>query len=212
MPSLNDQIRSAELFIENMSKTPSIQEAFASVGRDAAFIQQGQQLLEEVRRLYRQKQDEYGDQYGGTTDLYEARDAAHDAYMEHLDFARIVFETDANAQESLQLAGERRRALNDWLSQGRSFYEGLLEDEVLLEQMGTLMITREDLEAGRAQIEEVAAIHDARQREMSEAQRTTDRRDQALDRLNDWIRQNRRIARVLFRKDPQHLEALGIRA
>ena len=47
---------------------------------------------------------------------------------------------------------------------------------------------------------------------MGEAQRTTVQREQALDRLNDWVSQNRRIARVLFRNDPQQMEALGIRA
>ena len=212
MSIVYDQIRSAELFITNMSETPSIREVFAGVGRDAAYIQQGQQLLEEVRRLYREKHDEYGDQYHGTVALHEAREAAHDTYMEHLEFARILFEGHVDAQENLQLTGERRRALDGWLGQTRAFYEGILEDESLLEEMGTLMITREDLEAGRAQVEEVAALHDARQREMSEAQRMTEARDQALDRLNAWESQNRRIARVLFRKDPQHLEALGIRA
>ena len=212
MPSINEQLSSAEIFIDNMQRFPAVRDAFAGVGRGEEYVQEGRQLLEEARRLCQQQLDMYGDQYDASSKLARAREAVHDQYMAHLELARVLFEEDIDAQADLVLRGERRQAFKDWVVQTRTFYEKLLSSDERLAQMATLMITREDLEAAQAQVEAVAAARSEQQGEMSEAQDATERRDEALDRLNDWVSQNRRIARVLLRKNPQHLEALGIRA
>ena len=73
-------------------------------------------------------------------------------------------------------------------------------------------VTQEDLEASRQQVDAVAEARQERKQEAAEAQRATEQRDAVLDQLEAFVGQNRRLARVLFRNDPQHLEALGLTA
>lgn len=212
MPSIYDQIRSAELFIDNMERSAAVRDAFATVGRGGDYVQEGRQLLDEALRLYGTQQNQYGDQYGATDGITKAREAIHDTYMAHLELARALFEEDRDAQADLGLRGERRRAFDAWLGQVRTFYTELLASDAYVGEMATLLITREDLEAALAEVEALAAARSKQQDEIGEAQNATEERDRAIDRLMAWVAQNRRIGRVVLRHTPQHLEALGIRA
>ena len=229
-------LENARLFLQNVQQTPAIQQRFAAAGRDAAYFQQGQAYLDEVERLNQQQDDEYGDQYTATDTLHQKREVAHDTYMGHLGLARIAFEDDPDAQQALRLNGSRKQALPAWLAQASAFYDGLLTDDTpdgppsqedrtgggttattdqpaaRRQALAVFGVTRQELEAGRDEVDAVARVRQEREQEAAQAQRVTEERDAALDRLEDFVGQNRRLARVLFRRDPQHLEALGLTA
>ena len=231
-------IENARFFLQNVQETPAIQQRFAAAGRDAAYFQQGQTHLDDTERLNQQQEDEYGDQYAATDALHQSRETAHDTYMGHLGLARIAFEEDPDALHALRLNGRRKQALPAWLAQAGTFYDGLLEDgsapadgstpddgtttdgtttptgqpAARRQAMAAFGVTQQELEAGRDEVDAVAQARSEREQEAAEAQRATETRDAALDRLEDFVGQNRRLARVLFRKDPQHLEALGLTA
>ena len=219
-------IENARLFIQNVQDTPVIQQRFAAAGRDDAYFQQGQTYLDDTERLNQQQEDEYGDQYATTDALHRKRDAAKDTYMGHLGLARIAFEDDPDAQSALRLGGSRKQALPAWLAQAGAFYDGLLtgapadgdtttptdQPAQRRQAMAAFGVTQQELEAGRGEVDAVAQARQERKQEAAEAQHATETRDAALDQLEAFVGQNRRLARVLFRNDPQHLEALGLTA
>ena len=209
---IDEFLQDAGLFIENAIETPPIQEAFASVGREPKHFEEGRAMLDEGRRLHEKQQDEYGDQYAATERLRAMEDAARDRYMRHYGFAEAAFRDDPDAQSALGLHGPRKRSLGGWLDQALTFYDNLLGNPALLKAFREEfpLVEKEKLEAAREEARATAAAFQERRREAGEARRATDARDEVLDRLDDWLDKERRIARALFRDEPEHLKTLGV--
>lgn len=209
---INQQLSSADTFIENAMQVAAIRDLFATIGRDADYFQEGRALLEEARALHNRQQAEYGDQYEATNVVYAQREEVHEAYMLHVRLARIAFRGDLSAQGALQLNGERQRAVAAWLDQTLTFYENVLKAEELADRMTAFGVTDAALRETYAAVQEVAAARREQQRQKGEAQQATEKRDEALDRLAAWMGENQALARVLLIDDPQQLEKLGILA
>ena len=209
---IDEFLQDAGLFIENAIETPPVQEAFASVGRGTEHFEEGRAMLDEGRRLHQKQQDEYGDQYAATERLGETEDAARERYMRHYGFAEAAFRDDPDAQSALGLSGPRKRSLGGWLDQALTFYDNLMSNPALLEAFREEfpLIEEEVLEAAREEVHATASAFQERRREAGEAERATDARDEVLERLDDWLDKERRIARALFRSEPEHLKTLGV--
>ena len=211
-PKISEVLEEAGTFIQNAQADADITAAFAGVGKDASFFEDGQARLDEARRLHRKQEREYGDQYAATDTLYEKQEALHGTYVRHLTLARIALEDDTDAQTTLKLPGRRRRTILGWIDQVQAFYDNLAENEDWQAAMATYNITPDDLQAGRAELEEVVQARRTQERETGEAQQATDARDEALDHLDAWMSEARTLARLVMLDQPQKLEELGMLA
>jgi hypothetical protein len=111
---------------------------------------------------------------------------------------------------SLGLTGERPRSLSGWLRSARILYTNILETPQALEIMANYGYAAERLQEELQNVEEIERLHVKQLSGKSEAQRTTQKRDEAIDELCNWFSDFRAIARVALYDDPQLLEALGI--
>ena len=210
--SIDERFSAADVFIHNAMVAPDIREAFARAGRDEAYFQEGQTLLTNARRLHERQQAEYGDQYEATDDLYEARNAADDAYMRHMQLARIAFTDDPSAQKALLLTGRRKGSHAGWIDQATTFYNNLLESDEMKARITSFGVSPTELEATQTAVGRVAELRRIQLNRTGEAQEATRHRDAALDVLAGWMSENKALARVLMADQPQQLEKLGMLA
>ncbi len=66
------------------------------------------------------------------------------------------------------------------------------------------------LQQGESMIEAVSDAHNVRQNEATEAQAATTQRNEAVAKLNAWMRHFTQSARLAFVNDPQTLKGLGL--
>ena len=124
---------------------------------------------------------------------------------------RVAFKKEPGVATKLALNGRRKESFSGWLEQANLFYDNALANPDILNGLAKFGITEEKLQAGKTQVEELAALNAAQEKEKGEAQQATKTRDEALDALDDWLEDFLAIAEVALADKPQFLEALGVR-
>jgi hypothetical protein len=203
----------ADVAIQNALDNPEILAALSAYGYDEAALQAGADLLATAQARHRQQQDEYAEQYSATEALNAAREAAAEVYSEHLTLARIAFREDGERYRFLQLDQRRKRTFSGWVEQAQSFYARLLETPGVLDALlARFPLDQAAFEAARDDIEALTDLNLAQENEKHEAQEATKTRDAALDALDVWLFDYRRVAEIALKAHPQQLEALNFGA
>ncbi len=106
----------------------------------------------------------------------------------------------------------KAKAFNPWYDQARHFYTALLADAEAQTKLARYKITLEVLQAAQSQVEQAFALNSAQEQEKGEAQDTTQRRDVAVEALDEWLDEFKVIARIALEDSRQLLEALNLGA
>ena len=130
--------------------------------------------------------------------------------MRFVKVARVALKKDAGASTQLDLKGDRKRSLSGWLAQASQFYNNALSNKSVLSALKEFGITEPKLKAGLSELEAVEAANLLQEKEKGEAQAATQKRDVALDGLQDWLSDYLAIAKIALEDDPQLLEGLGV--
>ncbi len=208
--SESSQLNAARLIISNSLKAPSVSESLTKFGYDPEKLNQGKILLNEVESLIARQKREYGDQYNATDAMYKNYEEGRSLYMQHVKLARLALKKDPALGKSLQLQGERKKTISDWLTQARIFYENALNQDEVIEALNRFGIDKFALERGRELVDKVAKAMAEQRKEMGDAQSSTSAKYQAMNALNEWVSELKAVARIALQDDPQQLEALGI--
>lgn len=208
--TLEGRLLFAQNAITNAQNYEQVKNLLADFGYTDERLQEGQQLYEKASELQLKQQKEYGEQFEATDTLNAAKATANQQYMKHIKIARIALGKNRNAQESLQLGGERRRSLSGWLKQAKAFYANALSSSEVQAALGRYGITAEKLTAAQQQVTEVEQAFNRQLQEKGEAQAATQQRDEAFDALQEWMGDFIAIARIALESEPQYLEMLGV--
>jgi len=200
----------AQVVLDNARNVPEIAEAVARYGYDEPRMQEGVDMLAENRQLQADQVREYGEQYLATEALHAAWRQADKTYSTHRELVRLAFRSSPNMQAKLGLGEAKKRSLSGWLGQATVFYTNLLSDANALAELARYNLTLEALQAGQAEVGQVAQLNAAQEKEKYEAQQATKDRDAALDALNDWLVEFCGVAKIALADQPQQLEALQI--
>ena len=130
--------------------------------------------------------------------------------MRSLKVARVAFKRNSGVATQLDLAGTRKKSLSGWMAQANQFYKNALGDKAILAELKEFGITEQKLRAGLAELAVIEQANLVQEKEKGEAQAATQKRDAALDELQDWLSDYLAIAKVALEDDPQLLEGLGI--
>lgn len=210
--SFDAQLAQAELAISNALTNAPILNLLKTRNYDEAKLQIGAALVDHAKKLNEKQKKEYGEQYAATDEMHRLRDECHSVYIDHISLARVVFKNDRGAQEQLGLRGKRKRTFPGWVAQTNLFYSNALENPELLEKLAELNITEEELSEGKALANAVNEAWSKQKKERGEAQHITEKRDEVIEKLDDWYGDFIEVARVTLSKEPQLLEILGIKS
>jgi hypothetical protein len=208
--SIQERLTRAQIAIGNALADPAVQSALDPYGYTAERLREGQALRERALTLHQQQRVAYGDLSSANDALKATQAHVRTDYMHDIKVARVAFATDRGTLQKLDAAGERRQTQAAWLIQAQQFYANALSDPAILDALAGYGITRQRLEAGKRQIDAVGACYAARRSRRGAAQAATKVRDEALTALDAWMRDFRQIARLALKKQPQHLEKLGV--
>ena len=207
--SMAQRLMEAQVAIDNSLNNPTILNAVAAFGYDAARLQAGRALYDEVMGLAAAQEREYGEQYEATAVVNAAWGTADLAYKKALKISRVVFKGNQKARNALGLSGSRKKTLSGWINQATNFYTNLLNTPDLIAAMTPYSYDQAKLAAEAALVQAVVAANAAQDRERGEAQEATQMRDAKMDELDQWTADYKAIAQVALSDSPQQLEQLG---
>lgn len=203
-----DKLKRIQEAIDFALRTPAVLVAMAKLDFSEQSILEGKSLFDEVTDLETMQQKEYGDQYQATLELNQARQEARGLYMKHLELARIGFRNHPGFWKTLALGGNRRDDLFGWLSQAKTFYSHI---RGIVDVMKRYNVSETELKQGQAMIDAVNEAYHVRRKEGNEATTATNQRDQAMEKLDAWMRRFSQTARLAFMDDPNTLKGLGLK-
>ena len=208
--SIDQFMLSAQVAIDNALTDTEIGPLIAEYGYDEARLNEGKSLLTTIQNLQQKQIREYGEQYAASDFLKNKWGEANALYMKHVKIARVALPDERGSHQKLSLSGTRKESLSGWLAQSNQFYINALADTDILTKLNNFGITQAKLQQGQQLVQEVEAANTSQKKEMGEAQQATKDRDDALDKLADWLSDFIAIARIALEDRSQLLEKMGI--
>lgn len=210
--SVPASLNGAEIMITNASMDEEIMKLIGPVGYDSAGMAFGKSLLADATA----KKDVHialaGAQQGTTAAANAAKKAATDAYQSYSVLAKGEFKNKKEWLSVLGLDKPMPRTEAALISSGESLFENAATDTGIKAAMLKYGYDDAKLAEGKAKIVAFETANSAQKAAEGAAQDATEERDAALVKLNDWVAQFRKAAKVALKDKKQLLEKLGIRA
>lgn len=194
----------------NVENQPQINAAMAELGYDAAVIAVGKRLLEAANLAVMTNYTETNEALQAYDAFAGVKNELDKEYTLLRKKARVVFSKEPLVLGYLAVSGEKAAAYNNWLGDIRKFCTGLLADAALLDKMARLKVDKAQLEATLRKCARLDELRAAWLREKGESQNATVMKDEALMRLDDWMREFYAVSRIALDENPQLLEAIGL--
>lgn len=206
--SIDEKINQMKIAFSN-AKLPEILSQLQTIGYTEERFNEYLEKVAEIERFHQNQKKEYASQYAETEKVEKKRKEINDLYLRHFSLCKILFKKDTMASSALEFSGDRKSAYASWYQQVSNFYSQLLADSDMLAKIGSINIYQSDLEAQKTALQEISSLKESQKKEAGEAQKATEIRDEALDKLYPVYLEMVAYAKVLF-QDNQMLEALGV--
>lgn len=206
--SIDKQIQRMKLTFSN-AKLPNILAQLETLGYTEEKLDAYISELEALEHLHQKQKKEYAEQYAETERFRQKRKEINELYMRHLAFSKILFKGNIEAGKVLEFGGDRKQAYGAWYQQVSNFYSQILDNEEFKAKVATINIKENDLNAQKTALAELTKIKETQAKEVGEAQKSTEKRDEAFDALYPKYTELVAYAKILFDGD-QILEQLGI--
>jgi hypothetical protein len=209
--SFDQQLAGAQLAIESALSNPTIMELLMPFSyTHERLSSEGQQLIAEAQQRMSEQSQATGDMFSAKDERDRVRAIAREQYGRDLALARVALRGDRGALQKLELHDPRKVTQAGWLLQARRFYSNAIGDPLLQQRLAEAALSLDKLEGGRGLIEQLSHCMARQAAARSAAKQATQRRGEAMQRLNAWLRDFRAIARVALRGRPELLRQLGM--
>ncbi len=165
--------------------------------------------IAEIEMLTQKQKKEYGEQHAKTSEFEQKRMEIDKIYKRDLALARIFFKNDVQATTTLELGGKRKSAYGSWYKQVSNFYGQISANTAFLAKMQPVGVTEEKINEINAGLEAVEQLKKEQRKEIGDAQKATEIRDNAFDDLYPHYTELLEFAKVLLEEE-QLLESMGI--
>ncbi len=206
--SMDEWIARMKLAFTN-GKMPEIQVNIAELGYNEERLDILLESVNELEILDQNQKKEYAEQYAGSARFEEKRKEINALYMKHLSLCRILFKGNVKAESALEFKGKRKSAYGTWFQQVSNFYAQLLDSPEFLSKLANINIEEPVLRSAQAQLREISALKEEQKKEIAAAQKSTEIRDKAFDKIYPEYSKLIAYSKVILSQE-QHLEAMGI--
>ena len=204
--STAQQLNAAQLAITNSLADPEIKAAVAQYGYTTAKLNAGKALYDIALAAVNAQKTGKGEQKVATADLKAAEKEARDAYQAAAKVARAALPAEELAK--LGLTGKEPRDIAGFLQAAYTLFDNAADSGSLVD----FGYDDERIAAERDKIEALDATNQRQEMAKGASQQATQDQDAALAKLNDWVAQYLKIAKVALRGKKQLLEKIGVTA
>lgn len=207
------QIERARLAIDGTLTNLDIQDAVTPYGYPAPRIQEGKALLDTVLAKRNAAESRRTVKQSATEDVKRATNATYQAMTPLVGIARAVLTSNAVARGALGLdRGPLPRSRAGLLDAGRRFLNALDSDTALATTLAGYGLTAAKRAALKTSLTALEGAQTTQAGAKGEAEDASPAAQEALDALNAWVMQYRKLARIALKEHPQLAEKLGIKA
>ena len=210
--TIENDLADGRLTLNNIKNFEDIGSRVANRGFTTEQIDEILSLHQESLEKLDSYKAELAEQIGLTDYLKEKEKETYDFYIECVEIARLAFEERTGIMRLLGLTGKRGLAFTKWTGQALRFYKEALNREDLLQDLLIYNLSKENLENGQKMVEELLDTKYKQEEQKGKVQAAFNERNKVYKLFRKPMRQLRKILRIEYKKEPQQLERLGIRA
>lgn len=204
-------IHQAGILVHNSKNVDDIKNAVMQYGYDERRLDDGEEvfsMLKEVAFKQHQAKSDKVEKFKKKQDLQMA---IHKLYMKYLKIARIAFAEDFKARNVLILDGSRERTYKEWYFQVSVFCSIMLKnDDGYQDKMAQFGIASEKIEDLRRQLVVLNELNDECLKSAAELKRLTALRKKMVIKMQNYVSDFIKIARIALEHSPKALQSLGV--
>ena len=206
--SYDQKIHRCELFFGNIT-LPELSTSMGEAGINLPQLQAGAALTEEVMNLAEKQRRENRELDEAFEKYHEKRNELVENFIRIRKWVKVALITDMERFIRLGFTPMARTS-KQRIAQAAKCYTALLSDETAMGMLGAYMITSEKIENELLELTNLAALEKNVLKEKGDAQMAIKQRDAKLEELEELYSKFSTIAGLVFEKEPQILEKLGI--
>lgn len=207
--SINQKLDSYRTLIFN-SRNPEIAPSLANFGIDAAYLDKGEAIYKDTIRLMDLQKQEYQEERAAFDMYYAQKDEVKKMLKKTRSLVKALSKSDPDLQSRLDFTPLSELRINDWIQAGIAFYNSLLLESVILEELAKYNFTTERLIAEKQELEGLLQLRMQSALEKGQAQEATRQRNQKLEELEDYCSVLKAVVTIALADRPQLMESLGI--
>jgi hypothetical protein len=202
-------IEQSRIALDNVEKQPQIATTMADFGYDTEELQKGKQIWQNANNAFNLNKTEDDETSEAYVTFTNKKNELESAYKLHRKKARVIFRNDTLTLEKLGIKGGEPKAHVKWMEIVKKFYATATTDTAIQSKLARLKITPEELTATNTLLSELEVARSEYMCEKGESQDATLAKDQAIAKLDEWMREFYSVAKIAMEDNIQLLESLG---
>lgn len=205
------RIERYESTLKNSISNPEILSLVSAKGYPQEKLNEGLGLVDEARQKVGAKPAALGSMKEATSATVEAGKAAMEAYQDLSNVAKATFRDKPQKLATLGLDKPMPRNPEELAERGVALINNIAKDDAIKTAMTAHGYPDEVLKAERAKFEECMELEAEQNSAKGQKEVSTDESQAAMNALDDWMMEYRRIAKVALRKKKNLMEKIGIK-
>lgn len=208
--TVGEQLLSTNVTLENATSDSDILNFLERFNYTEAKIAEGKELHKRASELVVLQDKEFGEQVGATDDKNRVLKDSKKKVSDARSIAKVAFKDDVGALRELKLTERVETKLGEYIKQSGIFYLNILRKEEYLVAMANFGYTKEKIENEASLLTKILDLNQIKESETGDVVRATKKRDEALDELNDWMADFKKVANIALEGQDGLLKKLGI--
>jgi hypothetical protein len=205
-----DKLSRAQLTINNTLNDPEIQEPVAKFGYTAEKMQAGKTLYDETMHLVNARAQKIGTHTQARGEFETGLEHAFGIYQSLTKVCLAIFSRNKSRLAFLGIQGKMPRRGTAFFPVAYTLFDNAQTPEIQTE-LAQYGYDIPKLQADREQIAAVDRAYQKQEQTRGTKQQSRSEQSAAINKLEDWVRQYHKIAKVALKNKPELLEKLGIR-
>ncbi|MDY3548417.1 hypothetical protein PG291_07370 [Riemerella anatipestifer] len=207
--SEQQSLQNIGILFNNLTEGSPLATELAEYGYTKEEIEKGKALYTQAQNIYQANIREGQEETQAYANFKQELDLLNATYATDRKKARIIYKENPEVLKNLRLKGRPPYALASLLESIGVFYNTLKTEESLRTPLQRLKITETTIDAQLAQLTKAEKAYAAYIQEKGESQQATKDKNEALKKVDKWVREFYSIAKIALEDKPQLLESLA---
>jgi len=200
---LNEFVVKSQRILNVTQQNSHVREAVDQYGYAEERIAEGRRLYESLNETVERQQRIVGSKVACMAEKADKHEQVARLYMKYLKIARIVFESDAEAQVALILRGPRERVYEKWFYQVSAFCNNLMATTDFVDRLHVFGLEMKHIEGLKEELNHLQLLSDKCMRMLAEVRKVVSERKQKTIRWQQWLSDYIKIVRIAVQDSDQ---------